>query len=484
MPVPLLIAMILAFGLRLPTEAAPLARPEVIRRLAESGGGVLVLGALGWICARLVVARVRRFGPGDRRARRIWRVASQGTVGLGLLVFAAQLILIDWTRVVRWGLGLRAVPVVQELAILAPYLLGQLAALVGLAPGEIALRPRDVRWRDESWRRMRRSAALALPVAVVYLLGRYPLHLLDPTGEDPISALMTLGICVLIVFFLSPFIIRLAWPTSSMPRDELRERLERLSARLGFRPADILVWDLGPGVINAGVVGALPRFRYVLITRAMIEVLDAREIESVFAHELGHVAHRHLPYFAAFSLVSVTALMAVSEAAERLWGLEAGLVRLVTDPVVGDVLNAVVVLAILAAFFFLVFGAISRRFERQADLYGTLAISCDRADCPPHADPDEAGAAGSPPDRPCAEGVRIFAGALTDVTVLNGMTPEAGSWRHGTVAARIAFLERMAADPAALRRFRRGTSLVRWGLMLGLAAVSAAGWAYVAGASR
>ena len=36
----------------------------------------------------------------------------------------------------------------------------------------------------------------------------------------------------------------------------------------------------------------------------------------------------------------------------------------------------------------LVFGHLSRRFERQADVFGCRAVSCGQADCPPHADPD------------------------------------------------------------------------------------------------
>ena len=98
----------------------------------------------------------------------------------------------------------------------------------------------------------------------------------------------------LLVLVLSPLFVRLAWPTRPLPPGPLRDRLERLARRFGFRCTDILVWDTGQVMVNAGVTGALPWFRYVLLTDALIESLSPLEIAAVFGHEIGHIAHRHL----------------------------------------------------------------------------------------------------------------------------------------------------------------------------------------------
>ena len=116
----------------------------------------------------------------------------------------------------------------------------------------------------------------------------------------------------LLVLVLSPLFVRLAWPTRPLPPGPLRDRLEHLAKRFGFRCTDILVWDTGHVLVNAGVTGALPWFRYVLLTDALIENLNPLEVAAVFGHEIGHIAHRHLFYFGFFFVGSlgVMALLA------------------------------------------------------------------------------------------------------------------------------------------------------------------------------
>ena len=48
-------------------------------------------------------------------------------------------------------------------------------------------------------------------------------------------------------------------------------------------------------------------------------------------------------------------------------------------------LGILVSMATIGAYIFLVFGFLSRRCERQADLYGCRAVSCFRKDCFDHA---------------------------------------------------------------------------------------------------
>ena len=78
-----------------------------------------------------------------------------------------------------------------------------------------------------------------------------------------------------LVLAISPFFIRLAWPTRPLPEGPLRRRLERIANRVGFRYTDVLVWDTGNMMVNACVTGILPGFRYVLLTDALIDSSDA-----------------------------------------------------------------------------------------------------------------------------------------------------------------------------------------------------------------
>ena len=476
MPLPLLLAMVVAFGLGLPTDPRPMAGQELARRLMEVGGGVLAVGVLGWIVGRVVAARSGRGQGSGSRARSLYLWGLRLIVALGLAVFAWTVVIVEWPRVVDRGLGLRGVMLVEEMAVLLPYLAGQFLAWCGLYRAESALRPASdgAGLGNYLLRKSRMSLGMVLPVAMIYVLGRDVLRWGFPAAAvDPIVQFGATCFVAMLVFVISPAFVRLTWPTRRLEDGHLRDRLERLARRLKFRCTDLRVWDTGGGVVNAGVTGAVPWFRYVLITDAMIEMLDEREIEAVFGHEVGHVAHRHLPYFAAFFLGSA-ALMALVDSLSQSMGLDIFLERRIADPSIVNVVHASVIFAVWGVFFFLVFGHLSRRFERQADVYGARAVSCGRDDCPPHLDLNAPGSAYASPPSLCPMGLRIFADALANVAVLNGMSPGARSWRHGSIARRIAFLESLENRPDAARRFERGVRRLRWGLGLGLALMVAA----------
>src|SRR5262249_51794430 len=126
-----------------------------------------------------------------------------------------------------------------------------------------------------------------------------------------------LAVLAALILLVSPLFVRLAWPTRSLPDGPLRRRLERAAKRVGFRFNDLLVWETGHIMVNACVTGVLPWFRYVLLTDALIETLSPVEVAAVFGHEVGHVAHRHLPFFGFFFLGSL-GVMALSARAVSL----------------------------------------------------------------------------------------------------------------------------------------------------------------------
>jgi STE24 endopeptidase len=112
----------------------------------------------------------------------------------------------------------------------------------------------------------------------------------------------------------------------------------------------------------------------------------------------------------------------------------------------GQDMDALPFLILLVGYVLVVFGFLSRRCERQADIFGCRAVSC-----------------------------QAFIGALEKVASLNGMHRERpgwlSSWQHSTIARRVAFLEKMNADPALESHFQRRLSWVKWGVVFGLTAV-------------
>src|SRR5262249_23051315 len=152
----------------------------------------------------------------------------------------------------------------------------------------------------------------------------------------------------------------------------------------------------------------------------LIMELGPDEIEAVFGHEVGHVKHYHMPYYAGFLVVSIIVL----------W-LTAAL--LMPDNPFVQKFAAFPFVAVIVGYIFLVFGFLSRRCERQADIYGCRAVSCGRPDCTGHDDANVELGKGEL----CPTGIRTFIAALEDVARLNGINRDRPgflqSWQHSTI---------------------------------------------------
>jgi STE24 endopeptidase len=134
---------------------------------------------------------------------------------------------------------------------------------------------------------------------------------------------------------------------------------------------------------------------------------------------------------------------------------------------------------------FLVFGFLSRRCERQADIYGCKTVSCGDPNCVRH---EQETALPERPTSLCPTGIRTFIRALERVDHINdvsgpdsaGHKRSAGerirgflkwlrSWQHSTMARRVAFLQSLIGNPRRERMFQFRVTVLRWGLLVVLA---------------
>ncbi len=469
MPVSLLIALFLAFGTDAILPPSPVPRGSVVPRLIEAMAEVGLVGLTALAFATLVRARVRRRGRATSGARRLFAAGSRTVGALTLGGYAWIIHGLGWPEVVRSGLGLRDAILLDEVLILLPFVLAQVAGWWGLYPGERALLARPPAGVARYLAlRARQTLGMVLPAALIFSLAQDLARRWFPsTSEDPGFQMGMMAAMGALVMVLAPAFVRLSWPTRRLPEGPLRDRLERLSARFGFRHTDILVWETEGAIVNAGVTGALPWYRYVLLTDALIDGLDPHEIAAVFGHEVGHIRHRHLAFFGFFFVGSMGILTLASDLVyAHVLGGPGG----PAGSTGSTVAQGATTLLLGVGYFAAIFGVLSRRFERQADVFGCRAVSCGRVDCPPHPD------LYSRPDTPavdgplCPVGIRMFVNALENVAALNGMEPTARSWRHGSIARRVEFLEGLEGKPQAERRFQVGVSRLRIGLALGLIA--------------
>jgi STE24 endopeptidase len=192
------------------------------------------------------------------------------------------------------------------------------------------------------------SVALALGMLLARRLGRRWWLAGGPT-------LAMLGAAAIL---LQPLVME---PRLEPLRDRaLAAEIMSLGTRLGVRPRDVSVKDAAGRTtrINAEVVGYGPTRKVVLWDTLLDGRVPAAEIRFIAAHELAHVARRHVwKGVAWFALLATPIVLLVAEGTRRRGGLG--------DPAAVPVAVLVLVAVQLALLPFA--NAVSRRYEAEAD---------------------------------------------------------------------------------------------------------------------
>lgn len=232
---------------------------------------------------------------------------------------------------------------------------------------------------------------------------------------------------VLLILLFPPVVHRL-WGCTLMEPGLLRSSIERFCRRQNFS-SEILYWPLFEGkMLTAGVMGIVPKFRYLLLTPALLTALDREELEAVLAHEIGHVKKYHLLLyvflFLGFSLLAeaiaapLHLLLLNNDCFYRLsfWSQIPG------DKLLNFFSAAIIFLSMLLYFRFL-FGYFIRNFERQADLYVFKAQNT------------------------AFPLIRSF----EKIAAMSGNIRNKKNWHHFGIGERIDFLEKCQSNPRNIR---------------------------------
>ncbi len=295
----------------------------------------------------------------------------------------------------------------------------------------------------------------------------------ETSGSDLYRLASLAGVAALMVFL--PRAVRPLLGLRPMPPGPTRDRLEALARRLDFRYSELLVWPTRGGAVNAMVAGLIPRVRYVVFTDRLLDDLPPEEVDAVFGHEIGHVRHGHIGYYALFLGLSMVALAAVVLFALEAADAALAEARFSVPPEYRkyEGLLAFPPVMVMAAYVFVVFGFLSRRCERQADVFGARAVSCGNPRCLGH---DGATVYAPNGAALCPTGLRTFAHALERVELLNGgrrrgLLTWLKSWQHGPIHRRVDYVLSLIRHPDREPRFQRSVAVLRWGLVVGLTAV-------------
>ncbi len=265
---------------------------------------------------------------------------------------------------------------------------------------------------------------------IIYALPfQWPKQMLSTTeGQVVYFLVFLLGAAV-----LGPGLVQKFWRCKPLELGSQRTRIDRLCEKAGMKFSNILYWPIfGGRMITAGVMGLTRKFRYILVTDALLKFLEPEEVDAVIAHEIGHVKKKHLLFYlfffvgylllsyAVFDLILFVILY--SDMTYRF--LDS--ITIHQNAVVSAIFSLLVILMFLIYFRY-IFGYFMRNFERQADTYVYhLFGSADR-----------------------------LITTLEKIALTTGQPADRPNWHHFSIAERIGYLKKCETDRTWITRHDR-----------------------------
>jgi len=255
--------------------------------------------------------------------------------------------------------------------------------------------------------------------------------ILNSAWGEPVIFLIFFA--VLIVFF--PFFITKLWDCTPLPPGPVRSRIEDYCTKEKVKYADIMLWPLFEGqALTAGVMGLTSRFRYLLVTPALLSSLTPKEIEAVMAHEVGHVQKKHLQLylvlFLGFGIIAqlfsypILYLLTDSDLFYKMVHF--------ANKEPGNALalaSTIPMFVLMIVYFRYIMGFFMRNFERQADLHALKAMKTS------------------------APLVSVF----EKIAILSGNIRDLPSWHHFGIGQRIDFLQMTDKNPSLIKKHDQKT---------------------------
>ncbi len=247
----------------------------------------------------------------------------------------------------------------------------------------------------------------------------------------------TEGQIVFLVLFLIismiflPVVIQYFWGCKPVINSPKAEGIRKFLGDTGFKYRDIVNWPLLEGkMMTAGIMGIIPRYRYILITASLMEILTPSELNSVMAHEAGHARYYHQLLLSLFFIGYYVLVMGLFDP-DFYFTLMGYLVSKTPYQSLPEefyiVFIAVPMVLSLIIYFRFIMGFFMRHFERQADTYAAQTTG----------------------------GPSPIISALEKIAMLSGKTRDVPSWHHFSIKQRVEFLINSNENPHLIVRHKR-----------------------------
>ncbi len=412
--------------------------------------------AYGVLTRMLFRALERRAATGDFHAldHRYNRMVTRQSI-LAIALFAVDVYILNMVELVERLPYLSVLPTLQALLLIAVFV-AYLAVLWSIAFDAYR---RLYGTRLDRRRFVTSNIAVSVPVLLpwVFLSGCADILRLLPF--EPLQRFLASTEGEVIYFFLflmvvaviGPLMLQKFWGCRPMPSGYERSRIEALCRRAGLNYADILNWPVFEGrMITAGVMGLVRRYRYILVTDALLNLLKPEEVDAVIAHEIGHVKRKHLLFYLFFFVGYMLFSYAIFDLiiygivyTEPLYRfmIQSGL----SQATLVSTLVTLVTIVVFLVYFRFVFGYFMRNFERQADCYVYTLFN--------------------------TAGPLIS--TFEKITLTSGQSPDKPNWHHFSIAERVRYLLKTEQDRRWVdrqdRKVRRSIAL--YGVAMAVIAV-------------
>lgn len=306
------------------------------------------------------------------------------------------------------------------------------------------------------WSQISFSVPVLLPwlvlSAITDLINALPFEWLKNQLATTTGSVVYFMFFLVIVAVIGPAMIQKFWRCRPLEDSTMRQRIEALCKKANLEYANILYWPIfGGRMITAGVMGLIKKFRYILVTSALLSSLQPAEIDAVIAHEIGHVKRYHLVFylvfFAGFMVLTYATYDLIFYAVIYTEPMFQFFSRFGFNPVtLTSVFLSVNMVVIFLIYFRFIFGYFMRNFERQAD--GYVYTLFDTA--------------------------QPLISTLEKIAYTSGQSPDRPNWHHFSISERISHLARCEIDRSNIDRHDRkvrNSILIFVGSMVLVAAV-------------
>ena len=285
---------------------------------------------------------------------------------------------------------------------------------------------------------------------------------LDSWLDSPLGTLGYVAIFIIAIAVFGPVLIKRLWRCRPLAPGSTRSYIETVCRQADLKYADILRWDLfGGNMVTAGVMGLVGRFRYILVTPALLNSLYPAEIRGVMLHEIGHVQRHHMVFylllFAGFIACNYVFFEPVMLGLYLLAPLyQLGQTIGLQQEIVHSMLVCTVLIGTFIIYFRYVFGFYMRTFERQADLHIFKFF-------------DDASA---------------LISTFYKIASLSRQSLEKPNWHHFSIGQRIRFLQACQESPWLIDGYHRRVKMLVTGYLVVVLSVFFCGYTISYGAAK